>query len=293
MANTTFRFLPWARRGLAGRIATVDTGAPLAARSVVSVGLKVTAIDEKKYDLSLYGPGDVIGVDTRLIIRTDPRPNSTDVEPNYFPAIEFDPPDFPWMFTPAKAGANDQLRPWCVLIVVDLALVAEPRAEAGHPLPILVVPSTATRELPDLAESWAWAHAQLVAPIGAVDVPATLTASPATNVSRIFAPRRLEPGKQYAACLVPAFDAGVKRGLGEVPSTTDTLKPAWTFGSTSEVRLPVYFHWVFATGPAGDFESLARRLKPFKSPADIGTARMYVGNAGSGLPQITPHAPGA
>ena len=143
VANTTYRFLPWARRGLADRITGPDNGAALPARATVSVGLTVSAIPEARYDLSLYGPGDVIGVDPRLIIRTDPRPASTDVEPNYFPLIEFDPPDFPWLFTPAKTNANDHLRPWCVLVVVDLSVVDAPRAEAGKPLPVLTVASGA------------------------------------------------------------------------------------------------------------------------------------------------------
>jgi hypothetical protein len=163
--TSTYRFLPWARRGLADKIKGADTGAALPARAKVPVGLTVTGSSEVKYDLSLYGPGDVIGIDTTLIVRTDPRPNATDVEANYFPAIEFDAPDFPWLFTPAVSGTNNQLRPWCVLIVVDLSVVDAPRAEPGHPLPVIVVPSEVrATELPDLAESWAWAHTQVVAP---------------------------------------------------------------------------------------------------------------------------------
>lgn len=293
MATTTYRFLPWARRGLADRIATVDTGAALPARATVSVGLTVSSIPEERYNLSVYGPGDVIGVDPRLIVRTDPRAYSTDVEPNYFTAIEFDPPDFPWLFTPGKAAANNQLRPWCVLVVVDLSIVAAPRAQAGKPLPTITVPGSATSELPDLAESWAWAHTQVVAPAGALDVPAALASRPEANVSRIVSPRRLEPGKRYAACLVPAFDAGVARGLGDVPDPAAPLGPAWRTPSPSDVTLPVYFHWEFATGPQGDFESLARRLTPFRAPNDIGVSRMYIGNAGPELPAIAPSAPGA
>ena len=293
MATTTYRFLPWARRGLADRIATVDEGAALPARATVSVGLTVSSIAEQRYNLSVYGPGDVIGVDPRLIIRTDPRPLSTDVEPNYLPQIEFDPPDFPWLFTPAKAGANDHLRPWCVLVVIDLAVVAAPRAEAGLPLPVIVVPVDASGELPNLAESWAWAHTQVVAPSGPLNVSAELAAKPAMNVSRIVAARRLEPGKRYAACLVPAFDAGVQRGLGDTPDPAKPLGPAWPSPLTTELRLPVYFHWEFATGPAGDFESLARRLTPFRASDRIGVSRMYVGNAGPDLPRIAPDAPGA
>ena len=285
MANTTYRFLPWARRGLAARVTEPDNNGVLPARAKVSVGLTVTAIPEARYDLSLYGPGDVVGVDPRLIVRTDPRPASTDVEPNYFPLIEFDPPDFPWLFTPAKTSTNDHLRPWCVLVVVDLTVVEAPRAEAGKPLPVLTVPSGAVAvELPDLDESWAWAHTQAITPLGPVNLATELADKPAMNVSRIVSPRRLEGGKRYAACLVPAFDVGVARGLGDTPALDGTMGPAWRVGGTTDVRLPVYFHWEFATGPAGDFEELARRLEPFVAPETVGVQRMYIGNAGPELP---------
>jgi hypothetical protein len=294
MANTTYRFLPWARRGLADRVIDPDTNGTLPARAKVGVGLTISAIPEARYDLSLYGPGDVLGVDPRLIIRTDPRPASTDVEPNYFPLIEFDPPDFPWLFTPAKSGTNDRLRPWCVLVVVDLAVVDAPRAEAGHPLPVIVVPSGVVAvELPDLDESWAWAHTQAIAPAGAVNLATELATKPAMNVSRIVSPRRLEPGKRYAACLVPAFDVGVARGLGDTPALDGTTGPAWKLDTTNDVRLPVYFHWEFATGPAGDFEELARRLEPFAAPETVGVERMYIGDAGPELPALPATEPKA
>ncbi len=291
-AASTYRFLPWARRGLADRVPAVDAGAALPARATVGIGLTLRAMPEHRFDLSLYGPGDIVGVDPRLVIRTDPRPGSADVEPNYFPLIEFDPPDLPWLFTPASSGANDRLRPWCVLVVVDLSVVDAPRVEPGRPLPLIVVPAAvADRELPDLSESWAWAHAQAITQAGTVDLPAELAANPSMNVSRIVAPRRLEPGKRYAACLVPAFDAGVLRGLGGAPAPDAVLGPAWPTPATGDVRLPVYFHWEFTTGPAGDFESLARHLKPFAAPDSVGVERMYVGGAGPELPATPPDDP--
>src|SRR5262245_16481022 len=109
---STYKFFPWARRGLADKMTTADTGVPLPARASVSVGLVVTGVTSPDYKMSVYGPGDVIGVDTQLIVRMDPRPYSTDVEANFFPAIEFDASDFPWMFTPAKSDpATNRLRP--------------------------------------------------------------------------------------------------------------------------------------------------------------------------------------
>src|SRR5207247_1240170 len=58
-------------------------------------------------------------------------------------------------------------------------------------------------------------------------------------------------------------------------SPTATLAPAWS-GTAADLELPVYFHWEFSTGPAGDFESLARKLKPLITPAVLGYERTYL-----------------
>jgi hypothetical protein len=282
----TYAFLPWARRGLAARVETPDAPA-LPARAALRVGLTVSNLTPKEVSLALYGPGDVIGVDPRMILRTDPRPLSTDVEPNYFASIDFDPPDFPWLFTPARATPEQRLRPWCVLVVVDLARVAAPKMLPQRPLPVLEVPSAVmAAELPDLAESWGWAHAQVLR--AGADLRVELRDSPALNVSRLVCPRRLEPGRRYAACLVPAFEPGVRRGRGDTPPDDAPCAPAWDVKSPHDLELPVYYHWEFATGPLGDFELLARRLTPFTASARLGLERMYLGDAGAPLPALDP-----
>lgn len=292
MTDSAYTFLPWARRGLAARSPVVAGAAPLPATAQVEVGLTLTSLPEASRRLSLYGPGDVLGVDPRLVVRTDPRPGSVDVEPNYLPLIEFDPPDLPWLFTPASSGADDRLRPWCVLVVVDLAAVRSPRPDPGRPLPVLEIPAAlVATELPDLTESWAWAHVQLLGPDGE-DLEAALAAQPAMNVSRLLAPRRLEPHHRYAACLVPAFDAGVVRGLGGEPSG-GALGPAWPAPGGGDVTLPVYYSWQFSTGAGDDFESLARRLRPYPVPATAGGEPLYLGAAGPDLPARPPSDPAA
>ena len=280
-----YTFLPWARRGLAGRTPPVALDQPLPAQVTVDVGVTLTAIPESRFTLTVNGPGDVMGLDPRVVVRTDPRPHSVDVEPNYLPLVEFDPPDLPWMFTPAASGPDERLRPWCVLVVVDLGVVEPPRSEPGLPLPVLDIPGPLVdTELPDLAESWAWAHTQVVAP-DSEDPGAALAARPAMNVSRLLAPRRLQPGRRYAACLVPAFDAGVVRGLGGEPDASRSLSPAWPVLGGGDVRMPVYYWWPFATGSVvGDFEQLASRLRPFAVPVDGGGEPMYIGAAGPELP---------
>ena len=114
--------------------------------------------------MRLYGPGDVTGIDPQQVVRTEPRHLATDFEPNYFPAIEFDRPDFPWLFTPAKADAAGKLRPWLCLVVVRKQEGVTLRTDRNLPLPVLEIkaPARPERELPDLSESWAWAHAQVI-----------------------------------------------------------------------------------------------------------------------------------
>ena len=72
-------------------------------------------------EISVYGPGDILGFDPGIVIRTDPKDNVGDFEPNYFPMIEFADPDFPWRFS-LPSSDTVKLNPWITLVV----LVAEP-----------------------------------------------------------------------------------------------------------------------------------------------------------------------
>lgn len=268
-----YRFMPWARRGLARAHQNADApGAPLALHPKVTIGLTLQAKQDGavatavsgNLDLTLYGPGDIIGLDSRLVVRTDPKPNVTNFEPNYLALVDFDPPDFPWLLTPARPNGQ-RLRPWLVLVVLDRAVVPGlPRLKPGQPLPS--VPLTAAQvasELPDLQESWLWAHAQAVSEIEAGNpgaLAAELKQRPERNIARLVCPRRLQARHDYVACVVPAFDAGRLRGLGQaVPEAP--MKAAWDLAAPADTELPVYFHWEFSTGPVGDIETLARRLR--------------------------------
>ena len=73
----------------------------------------------------------------------------------------------------------------------------------------------AEHELPDLADSWAWAHAQVAGGQRNADsLKQSLAGDPALTVSRLLCPRRLDPLTDYLACVVPAFELGRKAGLG-------------------------------------------------------------------------------
>jgi hypothetical protein len=268
----SYQFLPWVRRGLAVALDVPDNlgvGAPLAARGSAHVGVTLAAPHDgtaiAPLPMRLHGPGDVIGIDQRLVVRTDPKPHATNFEPNYLPIVDFDPPDFPWMLTPAKAQDDRRLRPWLVLVVLEVKKTGLPRLVPGGLLPsIRIKGADVASELPDLADSWSWAHAQLVNE-NAAQIQSDLQSKPNSNISRLVCPRRLKELTDYVACVVPAFEPGRRRGLGLVPAEDDvamtTLAPAWNKNVATDVVLPVYYHWEFSTSPKGDFESLCRRLR--------------------------------
>ncbi|MGW8352267.1 hypothetical protein [Streptomyces wedmorensis] len=286
-------FLSWVREGLAAAGGAIDpTSGPMASRTHVTLRPRLTGRDSVAVPARLLGPGDVTGLDAGQVLRVFPAAEAADAEPHLFPAVEFDRPDLPWLFTPAGATELGRLRPWLVLVVVE-ADHAEVLPSDGA-LPRL---RCRRSELPDLAESWAWAHAQVATDEGAgeAEVDRILAEEPDRTLSRLLCPRRLRPRTRYVAAVVPAFDAGRLAGLG-LPVPEGALRPAWpAAGEQPEVTewlLPVYHHWRFTTGLDGDFESLVRALTPRALPGDVGTRPVDVGAAGGGLPEPPSGHPG-
>ena len=108
-----YRYLPWVREGAAHAYDKPDTLAPgaRAAERQAAPGLPVASARQRRdrvdVPLRLYGPGRRHR--HRPARRPPHRParrHTADFEPNYLACIEFDIPDFPWLFTPAAAGAN-------------------------------------------------------------------------------------------------------------------------------------------------------------------------------------------
>ncbi len=287
-------FLPWLRRGISTEIDRADDD-PTASPHVdlpVNVGFNLGAVSSTAH-LALAGPGEIIGFDPRAVVRTWPRPGVADAEPNYFPLLELDQADLPWRYSPAKASAKQRLRPWlCLVVLTESEIAAYESATQDRPLAIVTVADA--RSLPDLSQSWAWAHAQITG-VTAIDPSATaamLTSEPHRAVARLLCPRRLKPQTAYRAFLVPTFKRGRLAGVGEdVPDDVDGLAPAWAAGDAS-VRLPVYFEWAFHTGVAGDFEYLVRLLTARVLPETVGIRNMNVADPGLGLPVAAPHALG-
>lgn len=254
-------FLPFVREGLM----PTETAA-LRARSPVALQLDAAGHAPRAVSrtLPLLGPGDIVAIEPRQVLRVTPAPGTRDAEPDFFPAIELDAPDLPWAYSPlVPVGAR--VFPWLVLVVVEAT--AEVTLTAGgqgqSPWILRMPPETARRELPDLADSWAWAHAQ-IACATAGEIAGTLALHPDRTLARLLAPRRLHAFRPYHACVVPAFLSGRIAGLGGDPAGDPALvtgqEPAWSAADVPG-ELPVYYTWSFRTGEAGDFEALAQRLR--------------------------------
>jgi hypothetical protein len=255
-------FLPYVREGFRP---SRDASAWRAQAKVVtrlSLGTRVQARPETTFEL--LGPGDVIGIDTSEVLRMLPARNSQRAEPDFFPALELDSPDLPWAYSPRVPRAS-RLMPWiCLIVVEEQAGVRIAPGGRGQSAQVLTLDaSIARRELPDLGDGWAWAHAQVICE-SEDDIRETLEHEPDRTLARLLCPRRLEAHRRYIACVVPTYLAGRIAGLGgdpELDAASIGLKPAW---SSSDVpsELPVYLSWRFATAEQGDVESMVKALRP-------------------------------
>ncbi len=267
---STRTFTSWVRRGAAGAITEADPGAgafPGPATFQPDLTLALNGAPQPAFtgpQLTLLGPGAAAGISRSAIVRTDPTNAARGVEENYLAQVELARPDLPWMFTPASPNGQNRLRPWFVLIVLD-ASSPDADVQAGTPLPRITVKDS---ELPDLNDSWAWAHVQATIDDGANPADALAPASGGAAVARLLCPRRLSPDTSYLACIVPSTLVGVQSGLGLPLDPGPAVAPAWTAGSGQSVTLPVYYSWRFSTGDAGDFKSLVLRIKGV-TPTDI------------------------
>ncbi len=269
-------FLPNVREGMSPT--TTVTARP---HVPVSVQLESTgrAPRQVSHTMPLLGPGDVVGIEPRQVLRVTPAAGTRDAEPDFFPAIEFDAPDLPWAYSPLTLDPARVL-PWMVLVVIevtdDVVLAVGERGQS--PWVLRLNEETARRELPELTDTWAWAHAQ-VACESSGEIATTLAQHPDRTLSRLLAARRLLPFRAYRACVVPAFLSGLVAGLGNDPASEPAivtgLEPAW---STSRIpaAIPVYYSWTFRTGEAGDFESLAQRLHAAPIDASIPPTSLHL-----------------
>jgi hypothetical protein len=234
-----YSFLPWLRQGIANTIAAQDNDASVKTRASIQVALELageavgggTALTQPlPQDIALYGPGDIVGIDSRAIFRTDPRPWITNYESNYLAAVEFYDEDFLWRYTPAAPDATGlRLRPWLTLIALQETEFSEGQGVVGSPLPSITVPDPEV--FPPADELWAWAHvhfnqsvagapSELVSPdMGAVlpRVQSIIGQNPDLAYARLLCPRRLDDNTGYHAFVIPTFETGRLAGIGQDP----------------------------------------------------------------------------
>lgn len=299
--SMTYYFVPVVRRGLAATIRQNPAGrrAEIKGKLHVAGSGDADVSEQIETGVQLYGPGEIRGIDPRDVVRTDPRPNVGDFEPNYFPFIEFADPDYLWRYTPA-AGDATGLTSWITLIVLEQDEFEEtsrgptgkekdseiPQTDSEDPW----IKVRNSRTLPDLNWASRWAHVQVTGDEGlmldAEEFARLYAATPEQVVSRLLCARRLKPGTAYDAFVVPTFKLGCVAAKRAVMLEGDTaLTLAWNKEADSEVELPYLFRWHFSTGRRGDFEYLVRLLEPRKLK-DLGIRPMDCSEPGFGIPAV-------
>ena len=308
----TYSFLPWLRRGIANTLTAADGDTSVHTRAGIRVDLELTGNPVGTgpapsapfgQNVALYGPGDLIGVDGRVVVRTEPRNWITNFESNYLPAVDFYDEDFPWRYTPAApSGDHLRLRPWITLVVLTEQEFEEAQDISGRPLPYITVPDASV--LPPADDLWAWAHVHLNQSVaGAPDevvsanvpgvlgrVQTLLGQNPDLGYSRLLCPRRLADDTAYHAFVVPTFETGRLAGLGLDPAVAPfATASAWAgyAGRQAGTQYPFYLRWYFRTGTHGDFEYLVRLLTPQVVDPRVGTRDIDVLAPGANLPGIT------
>jgi len=283
----TYSFLPYLRTGLANKIQQPDQD-PVKLRATFHLELSLegkavsgggTVLETIPKDVQLYGPGDVVGIDPRAIIKTEPRNWITNFEANYLPYIDFYDEDFPWRYTPSKADEpSHRLRPWLALVVLEEGEFEDGKNLKDKPLPFIHVESAAAKFQPP-EQLWAWAHVHVNRDLGANDaeilstdmnavlpkLEAALKQNADFGYARILCPRKLKPSAGYHAFLIPAYESGRQAGLGLDVNPDFASQYAWA-QKPDQTDFPYYHRWYFRTGTVGDFEYLVRLLEA--KPAD-------------------------
>jgi hypothetical protein len=301
----TYTFLPWLRQGIANQISDPDV-----IRATILVRLKLEGDKPKGgtetrpeiiKKIPIYGPGDIIGIESQAIIKAEPQNWITNFEPNYLPYIEFYDEDFPWRYSPLTPAKN-RLIPWIMLIVLKETEFKDGKNIKDRPLPYIKITNEA--KLPPSDQLWAWAHIHVnknlinkkIISTNSGDIQSkldsVLRADPDMAYSRIACPRKLEDKTAYHAFLVPVFESGRLAGLGKDPVGAGKHdKIAWT-DTTQPSEIPYYYRWYFRTGTVGDFEYLVRLLEPKPVDNRVGLRDMDVQEPGANIQGIvdTPDA---
>jgi hypothetical protein len=305
----TYSFLPWLRQGVANLVTAADFDAGVLLRAAIRVDITAhgdqgdgtgAISGTRGKDVALFGPGDIVGIEARAIVRSEPRHWITNFEPNYVPFLEFYDEDFPWRYTPAAPDKNlHRLRPWIALVVLEEGEFEEGKNVQDKPLSFVTVDNPKDR-FPPADELWAWAHVHVNRRMTQNDdevvsnemgpvlgkLNATLDEDRDLACSRIVCPRKLGPNKAYHAFIVPVFESGRLAGLGLDPAGAPYATASSWKDKTGKIDFPYYHRWFFRTGIVGDFEYLVRLLKAKPVDPRVGNRDMDVSSPGASLPGI-------
>lgn len=292
-------FLPFMRQGI---VTLADPAAGSGKRIVLPVKVNLRAEEKNgtqiqelvEQEVSLYGPGDIVGINENIISKVAPVEDTNNFDASLTPFIEFSEPDFLWRFSTRKAADNQNWLPWLSLIILKVnegdktgEFIELPNTDAELP-PRVQLSSNAV--LPDLSESWRWAHVYLqeLDNINYAQLSDTVRNAPGKVVCRLMSTRRLKPETKYQALLVPTFRIGLDAALGLTGGTEDRRELSWETPTAGAGQiLPYYYRWEFTTGTKGDFEYLVRLLKP-RQLEDMGTQIIDCSNPGYGItPETT------
>ncbi|KAA9038474.1 hypothetical protein FW778_13000 [Ginsengibacter hankyongi] len=309
MANTlpSYGFLPWARQGVASKISETDTlgssDGTAIARADLSAELDVqytnldgsVQVNTITKQIQVVGPGDVKSIDTRAIVRTEPRRGVMNYEDNGLPYIEFYEEDFLWRYSPATAanpnGNHTRLRPWLALVALQDDEYILKQNPGGLPF-ISVDQASFDKAFHHQDDTWAFAHvhfnnklANLSGAAMQPEVNADLSNDPDVAVSRLLCPRKLAKNTAFTAFVIPAFETGRLAGLGIDNSGIPAQRTSWKKGAmpgtgTRPYDFPVYYQWNFRTANYGDFESLVSMLKPIIMDPESGKMPMDIQDPG-------------
>jgi hypothetical protein len=309
-----YQFHSWARKGISSTIEEADDlgegGSVQTQRARINLPVLLNTTPVTK-GFSLIGPGDIIGINRDMIVRTQPLNWITDFEPNYLAFAEFYDEDFLWRYTPASpkdptqpgGPPTDKLRPWLFLAV--LTEDEFDRTKRKVPLPSITFKSSDV--LPPASETWLWAHVHSDTNIPdeetnsleefLIALNRNVATDPDQLYCRLMSPRKLEPNKAYYAFLIPAFETGRLAGLGateEEIGNTIAQRASWTNAGPNG-EMPVYYEWFFRTGANEDFESLIKKLVPVEMDERVGVRDMdcsepgFIKSDGEGpVPGTTP-----
>lgn len=294
MAVRTNYFLPFMRQGIA---ALADPSPAPGKRTVIPVRVRVRAEEKGRQpieetieqEVALFGPGDVLGIDQRAVSRMAPPPDTENFDTSLTPFIQFSEPDLLWRYSTRKAADNRHWLPWLSLVVLKVGNDRDegefrPLANQRPELParIQLMPHAT---LPDLNESWRWAHVHVLEVEGRSfeQIRGLIQQSPKRAVCRLLSARRLEPETRYHAFVVPTYRIGMEAALGFGDGVNDRTLLSWDTPIEGAGKiLPYYLQWKFRTGTRGDFKYLVRILKP-RMLDGMGTRTIDCSNPGYGL----------